>query len=310
MSADGEADEVCASCGQAEVDDIKLEKCDGCDLVKYCSEWCLELHREQHEEECKKRKAELRDRDLFAMPEVSCYGECPICCLPLPIDTNKSTMAACCSKRICLGCNFANQMRERDQGLEHRCAFCREPLTKSQEEIKKRIMNRVKKNCPVALQQTGIRHYREEGDYATALEYLTKAAKLGDAVAHHALSLMYMKGEGVQKDREKAVHHWEVAAIAGHPDARYNLGVLERKIGSFERAKKHFIIAANLELHSSLKELRVLHANGHASKEEYSDALRAYQAAVEATKSPERDVAEAYYKNVVYPARQKVQRGK
>ena len=50
-----EADKnVCANCGAAEVDDIKLEECDGCDLVKYCSDKCREEHREKHGEECKK----------------------------------------------------------------------------------------------------------------------------------------------------------------------------------------------------------------------------------------------------------------
>ena len=60
-----EADEnnkVCANCGVAEVDDIQLEDCDRCDLVKYCSDKCKEEHREQHAEECKKRKAKLHDK--------------------------------------------------------------------------------------------------------------------------------------------------------------------------------------------------------------------------------------------------------
>jgi hypothetical protein len=296
MSADGEANEkmmCCASCGQAEVDDIKLETCDGCDLVKYCSEWCLELHREQHYEECKKRKAELRDRDLFTMPEASCYGECPICCLPLPIDTNKSTMAACCSKRICLGCNFANQMREHDQGLEHKCAFCREPMAETEEECDKNIMKRIKKNCPAAMRKMAYKCY-EKGDYETAVEYWTKAAELGDTEAHYNLSVMYRKAQGVEKDMEKQVYHLEQAAIAGHPTARHNLGIEEWN-HNFERAKKHFTIAANLGYNDSLKLLRKLYADGHASKEDYAAALRAYQAAVDATKSAERKVAEAYY---------------
>ena len=29
---------------------------------------------------------------------------------------------------ICKGCDYDNQMREHEEGLEHRCAFCREPL--------------------------------------------------------------------------------------------------------------------------------------------------------------------------------------
>ncbi len=46
---------VCATCGIAQVDDTKLEECDGCDLVKHCSDKCRENHIEQHEEEFKKR---------------------------------------------------------------------------------------------------------------------------------------------------------------------------------------------------------------------------------------------------------------
>jgi hypothetical protein len=71
VEAEAAADKLmlCANCGIAQVDDIKLEECDGCDLVKYCSDKCSEEHQEQHEEECKKRKAELHDRKLFTQPE-------------------------------------------------------------------------------------------------------------------------------------------------------------------------------------------------------------------------------------------------
>jgi len=36
---------------------------------------------------------------------------------------------------------------------------------------------------------------------------------------------------------------------------------------------------------------------GYASKDDLAAALRAHQAAVDATKSPQRDAAEAYYRN-------------
>ena len=66
------AAEVCASCGIAAVGDIKkLKFCDDCDLVKYCSDECQENHREQHDEECKQRKAELRGKHLFTQPDSS-----------------------------------------------------------------------------------------------------------------------------------------------------------------------------------------------------------------------------------------------
>ena len=81
--ADEEAEEgdmCCASCGRAEVDEIKLKECDACDLVRYCSENCKEEHN-QNERECKKRTAELRDEILFRQPENSYLGDCPICYL-------------------------------------------------------------------------------------------------------------------------------------------------------------------------------------------------------------------------------------
>src|SRR6056300_884724 len=123
---DKAADTCCASCGITAIDDVKLKKCDGgCDLVKYCSDECQTNHRRQHKIECRKRKAELHDKQLFTQPDISYKGECPICYLPLSLDPSKSTFMSCCSKTICNGCYHANLKREREQGLQHRCAFCR-----------------------------------------------------------------------------------------------------------------------------------------------------------------------------------------
>src|SRR5210317_1607867 len=111
MSADVAADEVCANCGKAAVDNIKLKKC-ACDLVKYCSVACQKNNRPQHKKTCKKRMAEIKDGKLFTQPNERHWGECPICCLPLPLDKNKSAMNSCCCKRICRGCEYANYLRE------------------------------------------------------------------------------------------------------------------------------------------------------------------------------------------------------
>jgi hypothetical protein len=119
MSAELEAtaDEVCASCGKAAVDDIKLKKC-ACKLVQYCGVGCQKNHRWRHKKECKKRMAEIRDDKLFQQPDESYLGECPLCCLPLSLD--KFMTNACCCKRICDGCAHANKMREMEQGLAYR----------------------------------------------------------------------------------------------------------------------------------------------------------------------------------------------
>jgi hypothetical protein len=297
----GAEDEVCASCGIAGVDDVKLKLCDGgCDLVKYCSDDCQVNRREQHEKECNKQKAVLHDKELFTQPDGSHLGECPICCLPLPLDISKSVMMPCCSKWICDGCQYANLMREIEGGLEHRCVYCREPAPKSQEESEKNIMKRIKKyNDPAAMAYMGKRHYNG-GYYARAAEYWTKAAELGNKEAHYCMGGLYLEGQGVEKDVKKLVYHCEQAAIGGHPDARYNLAIHEMKNKRADRAAKHFIIAAKLGFEPSLKAVKDLFVKGKVSKEEYAAALRAHQAAVDATKSAEREIAEEAKRCGVY----------
>jgi len=111
--------------------------------------------------------------------------------------------------------------------------------------------------------------------------------------AHFSLSCMYDKGEGVEKDKKKEVYHLLHAAIGGHPTARHNLGYVELKNGRIDRAVKHFIIAANMGYDCSLDALKVCYREGLASKENVASSLHGHQAAVDATKSPQREAAES-----------------
>ena len=101
--------------------------------------------------------AEMRDELLFRQPESSDLGDCPICFLPLPLDPQKYGLNACCSKTICIGCSHANQIRQRGLLIpqEPSCAFCREPLPETEEEVKAMVMKRIETNDPVAMQQMG-----------------------------------------------------------------------------------------------------------------------------------------------------------
>jgi hypothetical protein len=211
--SDTEGDEVCANCGKAAVDNVKLKICTACRLVKYCSVDCQKNHRPQHKKACKKRAAEIRDDKLFTPLEGTHRGECPICCLPLPLDEGKSGINSCCCKWICTGCNHANIIREEEQGLEQRCPFCREPMADTDEEIDQHLMKRVKANDPNAIFTMG-QKCDDEGDFEGAFQYWTKAAKLGDADAHFNLSLMYYKGEGVEKDKKKNCTIWKRLLLA------------------------------------------------------------------------------------------------
>ena len=280
-------DNLCASCGIAALDNVKLKKCT-CELVKYCSDECRDNHREQHEEECKKRMAELNEQLLFTQPESSYHGDCPICFLPLSLDLSKSTMKSCCSKLICKGCDHAHHISNKQKI----CPFCREPVPKNDEEIDKRRMKRVEANDPVELSQMGAERY-EEGDYDTAFEYFTKAAELGDLKAHHNLGYMHDRGEGVEKDEEKAVYHYEKAAIGGDPSARFNLGNHEARNGRVDKAVKHYIIAAKLGHTGAMETLWDHYKHGSITKEDLDATLRTHQAAIDATKSPQREAAAA-----------------
>ena len=159
-------------------------------------------------------------------------------------------------------------------------------------------MKRLEANDPIALCNMGLRRY-EDGDFEGALKYWGKGAELGHIESHYQLSCMYKSGEGVQEDLEKQIYHLEKAAIGGDPSARHNLGCIEFDIGVIEgksvvnkRAIKHWIIAANLGYEKSLETLTHLYREGlNVSKEEFAGALRGYQAAIEATKSPQREEA-------------------
>eukprot|EP00985_Skeletonema_marinoi_P020388 scaffold12116_cov117-Skeletonema_marinoi.AAC.1 len=296
MSDRNEADtSCCASCGIAGVDDIKLKKCTDCDLVRYCSDECQKKHKPKHEEACKKRAAELRDELLFKQPESSHLGDCPICMIPLPIDLSKSIMMNCCSKMICNGCSHANDLRI--VGALKQCPFCRfEPS--ADKAVYKRRMERIKANDPVAMRQEGTENYHKE-NYISALKWFKKAVELGDVEAHGRLASLYHEGQGVEKNRVKTKYHMEQAAIGGHPIARHNLGCIECNLdgevnGNIERAKRHLIIAAVQGYDLSMKMLLAMFKEGLVSKDDLAATLRAHQAAVDATKSPQRDAAEEY----------------
>ncbi len=283
MSADLEAtsDEVCASCGKAALDDVKLKNC-ACELVKYCSDECRDEHRDQHDES--------HDKALFAHPDSCCYGECPICFLPMPHDGREATSYECCSKIVCNGCVYVYQEINGCNG----CPFCRESLPKDVEEFDRRWMKRVKANDPTALSQMGTICY-EQGDWKSAVKYWKRSTELGSVDAHYQLGTVYRKGHGVKKDKDKEVYHFEKAAIGGDPLARYYLARIERENLRTERAAKHFIIAANLGDEEAMEELRKYYSDGNISKEDLDATLLSHQAAIDAMKSEEREAALAFY---------------
>ena len=79
---------------------------------------------------------------------------------------------------ICNGCDYANRIRELQEKQQHKCPFCRKPISTTQEGKKYR-MKRIEANDPVAICHEGGEQYAK-GDYSSAFEYWTKATGLGD----------------------------------------------------------------------------------------------------------------------------------
>jgi len=283
--------EVCASCGIAAGSDIKLRKCTACKNVKYCSVECQKNHRPKHKKACKKRAAELRDEILFKQPETTHEGECPICCIPHSLDVSKGTMMPCCSKTICNGCYFA-------MGYHTQCPYCRLPVpgtvaeTGGETLIQQYRKKRLEANDDIAIRQLGTQ-LLGKGDYIGACEQWKKAAEMGNSRAHYELAVMYGRGRGVEEDSEKEKYHLEEAAIGGNPKARHYLGHYEYSHGNRDRAMEHWIIAAKQGYDESMKTVNEYFSRGVVPLGIYMNTFRGYEAAINATKSPQREKAEA-----------------
>ena len=116
--------------------------------------------------------------------------------------------------------------------------------------------------------------------------------------AHYSLALAHLIGKGaschyldLNEDLEKSIHHTLLAAIGGHEAARYALGWYEEQSDNIDRAMKHYLIAAGSGYDKSLKKVGEGYKDGHVSKDEYANTLRAYQVSVDEMKSEQRTKA-------------------
>ena len=77
----------------------------------------------------------------------------------------------------------------------------------------------------------------------------------------------------------------------GDVESRTNLGISEYEKGNDQLALKHLMISAKLGFKYSLDAIKVMFMDGHATKGQYTEALKLYQNAVEETKSHQREEA-------------------
>ena len=273
--------------------------CAACKLVKYCSRECQIAHRPQHKRECKKRANELHDEKLFKQPPPD--EDCPICMIRLPTLPKGRVYMACCGKLVCGGCTHAPVYDDKgnrvDDDKQNECPFCRTVAPKSYEKTIKRLEKRIELNDPTAIHNMGV--YYSHGQFglsqndAKALELWHRAGELGHHKSYFNIGGVYNEGRGVEIDKQKALHYWELAAMGGDVEARHNLGAMEGQAGNMDRALKHFMIAVKDGGSISLESIKRMHEAGLSTKDEYTKALQLYQEYLDEVKSDQRDQAAA-----------------
>ena len=136
-------------------------------------------------------------------------------------------------------------------------------------------------------------------DIGKALELWYRSAELGYALAYNNVGYSYEKGiGGVEVHMKKSNYFYELAAMGGNETARNNLGNNEYYAGNMDRALKHYMLAVGGGYADSLNVIKRMYTKGDATKEEYTRALKAYQVYLSEIKSPQRDEAAAFSKDL------------
>ncbi len=121
----------------------------------------------------------------------------------------------------------------------------------------------------------GVAAYKR-GDYATALHEFRRLAEQGEAKAQFNLGNMYENGQGVPRDKARAVKWWRKAAEQGHAEAQYNLGVMYDKgqgvTQDYAKALQWYRKAAEQGLATAQHNLGNMYENGQGVPQDYAHA--------------------------------------
>ena len=291
LSSENDEIAVCANCGK---EGSNLNICNKCKAVKYCNAACKKKHRSKHKKQCERRVAEMHDEALFREPPPE-HGDCPICFLRLPSLGSGRKYMECCGKIVCCGCIYAPVYDNHGIAIvEKKCPFCRTLFLSSIEEGLGRLKKRLELGDEHAFVMIGnaysLGRFGLPQDSAMAMKFYHQAGKVG----YMHIGNAYDNGDGVERDKKMAKHYYELAAMEGIVMARHNLGCLEGQDGNYQRAYKHFMLAARVSP-ISFDTLKQGYMNGHVAKDHYANALRSHQAYLNEIKSDQRDKAAALH---------------
>ena len=240
------------------------------------------------------------DDELFKQPPPN--EDCPICLIPLPLFSDSPIARryqSCCGQTICGGCMWPVASPRIASGAPVPCPSCNTLNSEDEKEIVKGLIKRAEVKDVDAMALLGSKY--NEGSIVPqsihkAIEIWEEAAELGGIRACYTLGEIYKPGSakgvddtGIDKDWKKAFQYHARAAKGGHDLARYALGVLENYHGSKIKAMKHFLIGTASGNDDALTIVKQGFADGRVTKENFADALRAYEESKKLMNNAQRD---------------------
>ena len=292
---------LCSACGKER---DALKKCAACKCAWYCDKECQNKHRREHRQECKAIKKVLEKRggrldvgtevDLGPLGKLPPREECPICMRVLPNHTTLQVYAPCCGKIICGGCELQHQMKNGKQ-TETPCAFCREPISESDEKTLAWVGKRVECNDLRAMREVALAYgYGRHGlsvDQTKCIELLRQSADLGYPQAQSQLGTFYHDGGmGLEQNYEEALKYWQKAAEGGEVLAWHNRGCFEYGNDNHVAAVRHFRMSASGGYRISMENLIICFEVGLVHHGDLAEVLQAFYLARAERRSKDRDL--------------------
>ena len=230
--------------------------------------------------------------------------ECPICMLLLPLRKLETNYCVTCGKTVCLGCMISTGLVHKRDGGDREtaiekamtCPYCRSNTEVDDDKFRlEKEMQRANEGNGESMSRIatsyfdggmGLRQDKDEG-----LKWYYRALEAGNGLAAYCLGMCYWKGDGIEKDIEKALEYCQKSADLGYIPAFSLIGAILMNKGDIGEGMLNYRKAAICGESNELlfNVLRDGFKYGYITKDEYALTLRENQAACNEMKSDGRD---------------------
>jgi len=186
------------------------------------------------------------------------YGpRCPICLEEWDVNA-KHMFLVCCCRRVCESCSDKIRLKL--------CPLCRLPCAENNAEHLARLRRHVENEVPEAITSLGNAYSNGrlglvKSDKKAAKLY-KRAVERGNVEAMCSLAVMYMHGEGVKHNKNKAIQLMRMAADRGVAEAQKMVAGAFDEAGDDQEAVRYMTLAGEQGLTEAETALGHLYAGG------------------------------------------------